>query len=399
MVKATVLVTVAVSVYAAYFFSEIVDTYRTYSRGEFSMWNPLHFCGQVLAVIVSDYSPTWLSTEITANGQTLGESIIWGAGMAIFESVCLTYFLAIICCCDLNKKFSSIRKQWFLVLPTLRLVLVPGITMQNQARTRLDWFKGFDFCGDMLVLACGGHYHERVPCADRPMNTCAQFKGEMIVEWNTTNSTTGMPVTCQSRVWQPSCNDDICIYTNNLKNRFRCPDANSESARNQSMDKTSQCMLDRYQNDENTTTYFPACTDDMFLKYGAIYLPFYGNSTTCEVTIPPEHGEPEYFQSSYKVGVGMETAGYILLGVVFTGSLTEFIYRKERQAYVAAAPEATTWSFEEEEDSHHAPGDGPEVPDSSRIEMAAQIPPLVWNMLHQWCRMDLELSLHNKLLS
>ena len=37
MVKATVLVTAAVLVCAAYFFSEIVDTYRTYSRGEFSM--------------------------------------------------------------------------------------------------------------------------------------------------------------------------------------------------------------------------------------------------------------------------------------------------------------------------------------------------------------------------
>ena len=247
-------------------------------------------------------------------------------GFALVGAVCLTFFLGFLCCWDANRKP---RKQWFLLFPILCLVLIPGVLLRNECQGKLEWFEGFDYYGDMLVLACGGHYHEYATCATHAMSSCATTKGEFVVTWNTTNTTTGMPLTCKSLVWQPSCEKDICMYDSDVKKDYRCPYANDEAAINQSLAETTQCMLDRYQ-----STTFPVQCDWMAESH--IFIELYGNSKTCEATIPPEHEEPKFFKNMYKRGDIMVTSSWVVLGLIFVGSFVEYFYLKGLAAVQAA---------------------------------------------------------------
>ena len=280
-----------------------------------------------------------MSSGITTYGRGLGDLFLAAVciGFAICASGLLTVVVGFLCYCDEN---TVPRKQWFLFFPIICLVIFPGGLIQDTSQEELEWFHGLDYYGEMQVVACGGRYYERSWCATYPMSLCATTRGELIVKWNTTNSTTGMPLTCHSRVWQPSCDEDICLYGSDIKKEYRCGYANNYKTITQSMEQVRQCMQDRYQ-----STTFPNCTDYMDSIYGPIYIELYGNSKSCVATIPPEHGEVEYYERAYQVGTRMKQWGYVLIGMIVLGSLMECIYLKRpatRVVDLAASGDETT---------------------------------------------------------
>ena len=80
-------------------------------------------------------------------------------GFALFVSYFATLGLGFLICCDASK--SHVRIQLHLVLPILFLVLIPGKLWMNYSQSQLEIYDQYDYRGDMAVMGCFGHYHER----------------------------------------------------------------------------------------------------------------------------------------------------------------------------------------------------------------------------------------------